>query len=44
MNSNENVVDQDIIRENTQSSNYLLLQILQETQLKLENMEKRMNE
>ena len=44
MNSNENIVNQDIIRENPQSSNELLLQILQETQLKLETMEKTMSE
>ena len=44
MNSSGNTENQDIIHENPQSSNELLLQILQETQLKLETMERRMSE
>jgi hypothetical protein len=44
MNSNEKVVDHDMVRENTQPSIDLLLQILQETQLKLDNMERRTDE
>ena len=44
MNNHGHVGDQDMIHENPQSPNDLLLQILQETQLKLETMEKRMSE
>ena len=44
MNNSGNIEDQDLICKNHQSSNELLLQILQETQLKLETMERRMSE
>lgn len=44
MNNNENVENQEIVRENHQTSNELLFQILQETQLKLDAMDKRMSE
>ena len=44
MDNNENVENQEIVCENPQSSNKLLLQILQGTQLKLETMKRRMSE
>ena len=44
MSTSENVVDHDMVYENKQSSINLLFFILQETQLKLDNKEKRMNE
>ena len=45
MSSDENVASHNMVHKNNpQSFNDLLLQILQETQLKLDNMEKRMNE
>ena len=43
MNNNENVENREIVRENHQTSNGLLLQILQETQLKLKPMDRRMS-
>ena len=45
MSSDENIVGHDMVHSNnTQSFTDLLLQILQQKQLKLDNMEKRMNE
>lgn len=44
MNNSVNTENQDIICEKPQSSNELLFQILQEAQLKLETMERRMSE